>query len=154
MHTNRSGRWFCSECQRDRRNNRERAKSLVGIARKYGMAVATEYKAKLATLAVAQRGPAKQIVYWAFQDYVLSHYGYRPTKEQTKRLTELNKVARKPIANHGWTCSHCGIQSNDPWFFDVDHITPRHKGGSNQVSNLRILCPNCHRRRHLSERQE
>jgi 5-methylcytosine-specific restriction endonuclease McrA len=38
------------------------------------------------------------------------------------------------------TCAYCGVQ-NVP--FEVEHITPRVRGGSNRVSNLALSCHDC-----------
>jgi hypothetical protein len=46
-----------------------------------------------------------------------------------------------------WQCGHCRYTSNEPTFFDVDHKVPQSEGGSDDVGNLEIVCPNCHRRK-------
>jgi len=38
-------------------------------------------------------------------------------------------------------CEHCGERVDQP---HVHHIKPRADGGPNTVSNLIVLCPNCH----------
>ena len=43
-------------------------------------------------------------------------------------------------------CELCGI-SKDEKFLDVDHIIPRSKGGSNDISNLQALCTTCNRQK-------
>ncbi|MFB6200107.1 MAG: HNH endonuclease [Candidatus Nanohaloarchaea archaeon] len=40
-------------------------------------------------------------------------------------------------------CEWCGEDIDAP---EVHHITPRSEGGSNDRSNLIVLCPNCHRK--------
>ena len=37
-------------------------------------------------------------------------------------------------------CAHCGVK-NVP--FEVEHINPKSRGGSNRVSNLTITCRKC-----------
>lgn len=34
---------------------------------------------------------------------------------------------------------------------DIHHIVPKSKGGSNDLTNLTILCPNCHRIAHCKK---
>ena len=41
-------------------------------------------------------------------------------------------------------CALCGITKDDSPI-DVDHIKPRSKGGSNDLSNLQALCYRCNR---------
>ena len=43
-------------------------------------------------------------------------------------------------------CELCGI-SNKEKSLDVDHIIPRSKGGSNDISNLQSLCYTCNRQK-------
>ena len=42
----------------------------------------------------------------------------------------------------GGRCELCGV-SHDEVALDVDHIVPRAKGGSNDRSNLQVLCRTC-----------
>lgn len=42
----------------------------------------------------------------------------------------------------GGRCELCGV-SHDEVQLDVDHIQPRAKGGSNDISNLQVLCRTC-----------
>jgi 5-methylcytosine-specific restriction endonuclease McrA len=50
-----------------------------------------------------------------------------------------------------WACNHCGRESDDPSFFDVDHVLAKSKKGTDDYSNLEVLCPNCHREKSLRE---
>lgn len=46
---------------------------------------------------------------------------------------------------YGDKCSECGWHETT---CDVDHIIPHNKGGKNTLSNGRVLCPNCHAKKH------
>jgi hypothetical protein len=48
-------------------------------------------------------------------------------------------------AQQGWVCYDCGKQLNST--YEVDHIVPLHKNGTNHIDNLNALCPECHRKR-------
>ncbi len=52
------------------------------------------------------------------------------------------------LQNHGYRCAFCG----SPGRLETDHIVPRSKGRDDRKSNLRPLCPSCHRRRHIARR--
>lgn len=62
-----------------------------------------------------------------------------------RRLLDINLASKLPAVNIGWSCSQCGMKHDSPLFFDVDHIVPKSKGGTNDPSNLQLLCPNCHK---------
>lgn len=48
------------------------------------------------------------------------------------------------LKTSGGRCALCGCSQNDRPL-DVDHIIPRSKGGSNDISNLQALCTKCNR---------
>jgi 5-methylcytosine-specific restriction endonuclease McrA len=63
-----------------------------------------------------------------------------------------NKAARRWVLNQlinreGGSCQRCKEQVNlvadDPRRATVDHVVPRSKGGSDQLSNLALLCKTC-----------
>lgn len=45
----------------------------------------------------------------------------------------------------------CSVCEWDKDSCDIHHIVPRHKGGTNELSNLIVLCPNCHRMAHSNK---
>ena len=51
-------------------------------------------------------------------------------------------------------CQVCGVMTvfDAPaiWgnSYHMDHIVPRHMGGRDELSNVRVLCGDCHRARH------
>ncbi|MEG4023452.1 HNH endonuclease [Microcoleus sp. S13C4] len=48
------------------------------------------------------------------------------------------------LARDKWKCLSCGRSSKeDGVLLEVDHIIPRSKGGSNDISNLQTLCKKC-----------
>lgn len=51
-----------------------------------------------------------------------------------------NRVARA----HGYRCFRCNVVNP---FLSVDHITPKSKGGTYDVSNLQLLCLADHRQK-------
>ena len=64
-------------------------------------------------------------------------------KELSKRtITKILNRANKGCAICGWNESTC----------DIHHIIPKSKGGTNNNDNLIIVCPNCHRVIHTTDK--
>jgi len=49
-------------------------------------------------------------------------------------------------------CNICGKELNIDDLFEIDHIIEKAKGGSDDISNLRIVHLSCHRKRHHPNR--
>lgn len=68
-------------------------------------------------------------------------------------LTSIKDLSKRTItkillrANKG--CSICGWNEST---CDIHHIIPKSKGGTNDHNNLIIVCPNCHRIIHTSNK--
>ena len=66
----------------------------------------------------------------------------------------LGRALKAKIATHRFlnkdkspVCEKC---ANENWnILQVHHIIEKSKGGSNELDNLLLLCPNCHAREHL-----
>ena len=54
-------------------------------------------------------------------------------------------VKRQVLERDAYTCKSCG--HCEPEIMEVDHLTEKSAGGSNEVDNLQTLCPNCHARK-------
>lgn len=52
-----------------------------------------------------------------------------------------SSVRSRVFDRDGHRCKHCG----DAWDLELDHIHPFSKGGSNEESNLQVLCRRCNR---------
>lgn len=59
-----------------------------------------------------------------------------------RTITKLLKRANKSCSICGWNESTC----------DIHHIIPLSKGGTNNIDNLIIVCPNCHRVIHTTNK--
>ena len=64
-------------------------------------------------------------------------------KKSNRHKRNVSESKKKYIAsNQKWHCTHCNqILDNT---FEVDHIIPLYKGGTNDLNNLEALCRNCH----------
>ena len=59
------------------------------------------------------------------------------------RLT--NAVKKNIAARQQWNCKLCSSLLEST--YEIDHIIPKCKGGTNEENNLQALCPNCHRKK-------
>lgn len=148
------GQWHCVQClikeSKRKRNERKRAycfrKRIKHIEEKYGKLAG---KVALDYLQKHRNATSVKISYILARclppEFLNSHKSY------LERIYKLNKLSGLPFTNLGWTCKQCGIYNTEIWFFDIDHIQPRSKNGSSKRSNLQVLCPNCHRLKHLNK---
>jgi 5-methylcytosine-specific restriction endonuclease McrA len=75
----------------------------------------------------------------------------RIKRRATKQDVRFSIKQRKDLLDRdNWTCQICGIKVHDsawrcnaPDKANVDHIVPISKGGTSELSNLRILCQTC-----------
>jgi len=68
------------------------------------------------------------------------------TGGQVKR--SVSETKKKFVAaNQGWKCGNMSCQKQLPAWYEVDHKTRLDQGGTNEVSNLMALCPDCHRKK-------
>lgn len=78
---------------------------------------------------------------------------FTPPKEQEdgngKRLVS-ESTKKFVAAKQGWKCGLCQTTLDET--YEVDHITPLHKGGSNDPTNLMALDPICHRKKTNADR--
>lgn len=54
--------------------------------------------------------------------------------------TQYRRFQKEALRKHGYKCQICGYDK----FVNVCHIKPRFKGGSDEVENAIVLCPNHH----------
>ena len=70
-------------------------------------------------------------------------------QKNSKVHRHVTPLTKKIVAsNQKWRCAHCN-QLLD-FTYEIDHIVPLFKGGSNSQSNLQALCRICHGRKTLS----
>jgi len=69
------------------------------------------------------------LIYWS------SRMGKHP--EATKRVATL-------LQKHKGKCTHCGLYFREGDVMEIDHITPKSKGGKDEYKNLQILHRHCH----------
>ena len=66
-------------------------------------------------------------------------------------VRNVSNITKKIVAsNQGWHCGHCHTQLD--FTYEIDHIIPLFRGGSNDTRNLIALCRNCHGKKTIMER--
>ena len=77
----------------------------------------------------------------------------------SNNIIKLKKINKRNVseskkkyvaAAQQWKCKKCGITLDAT--YEIDHILPLYKGGSNDVNNLEALCRNCHGNKTLLDR--
>jgi hypothetical protein len=76
---------------------------------------------------------------------------YRNPGNHTKYKRNVSALLKKKVAaSQQWKCTSCKNILDET--YEVDHIIALEHGGSNDPSNLRALCPHCHRKKTVEER--
>ena len=71
-----------------------------------------------------------------------------PSIKSNRKLSQAMK--KMVAAQQKWICGYCGQVLKAS--FEVDHVIPLFKGGTNQRNNLLAVCRNCHGEKTLFER--
>jgi 5-methylcytosine-specific restriction protein A len=74
-----------------------------------------------------------------------------PATKTTTNVRNVSNITKKIVAsNQGWHCGHCHTQLD--FTYEIDHIIPLFRGGTNDTRNLIALCRNCHGKKTIMER--
>lgn len=77
-----------------------------------------------------------------------SRAGISYTKEGKFDKAYRGRILKERVANiRGGTCERC--QEVNYSILQIHHKKERYRGGSDAISNLELLCPNCHAVHHL-----
>ena len=71
----------------------------------------------------------------------------------TKRVTWLKGLKQQLMRRQNNTCVYCGHRRTARTF-EIDHMTPVVRGGSNDPSNLQVICRPCNKRKGLQTDRE
>ena len=82
-----------------------------------------------------------------FKNRVLKNRVLKNNDPIDRRVSALQK--KMVASQQEWKCNHCRVLLD--YTYEIDHIVPLYKGGSNTTSNLQALCRNCHGKKTLSE---
>lgn len=74
--------------------------------------------------------------------------GIKYTKENKFNKAYRGKALKEKLASvRGGVCQKCSLDNYV--ILQVHHKIERHKGGTDELSNLELLCPNCHATHHF-----
>ena len=77
-----------------------------------------------------------------------NRYGIKYDRTNKNNNASKSKILRENLSKiRGGVCEECGNENYN--ILQVHHILERYNGGTNDESNLELLCPNCHYTKHL-----
>lgn len=84
-------------------------------------------------------------------DYAREHFGKQPKREaaipgiarRPRRQGISNRLRYLVMRRDRSTCQLCGRTAQQGYQMQVDHKTPRAKGGTDEIDNLQVLCSLC-----------
>lgn len=65
---------------------------------------------------------------------------------KTPRINIPQSVRKYVLQRNNYQCQSCG-KHNTEAKLNIDHIVPLATGGSNDISNLQVLCSRCNQRK-------
>jgi 5-methylcytosine-specific restriction enzyme A len=68
--------------------------------------------------------------------------------------TAWDKIRKRAMDRDLWLCQPCKRKGRDTPAKECDHITPKSKGGKDQLHNLQAICTACHRDKTQQEAAE
>src|SRR5690554_789226 len=75
-------------------------------------------------------------------------------RERGRAWQNKRKLAWQRAGGRCYVCGALCEFSSDEFGFELDHITPLFKGGSNSLENLGVACVECHAKKTAEENKE
>lgn len=79
---------------------------------------------------------------------IYNTFGNDPDEDETIVRTISGKTRLDVFERDDYKCQMCGRTVDDGIKLHIDHIVPFSKGGSNDMSNLQVLCHECNLAKH------
>ena len=89
-------------------------------------------------------------IYFKQDDIINTLKTKKMTNEEKNKRNVSNTVKKLIAANQQWKCNKC--QELLDASYEVDHVIPLYKNGTNHVNNLQVLCRNCHGKKTILDR--
>jgi hypothetical protein len=80
------------------------------------------------------------ITFYFSSDKIIDIVKEKKIKKNKRNLN--NNIKKYVAANQKWRCNSCNNLLDAS--YEIDHIIPLYKNGTNNINNLQALCRNCH----------
>lgn len=80
------------------------------------------------------------ITFYFSSDKIIDIVREKKIKKNKRNLN--NNIKKYVAANQKWKCNSCNNLLDAS--YEIDHIIPLYKNGTNNINNLQALCRNCH----------
>ena len=127
----------------------ERAITLMFKAQVQVLCDLIEHYPHLWTYGDGYGGWAQQVIQDSFNDYGFARHEPESRPSNGRRSFSRKKLLAVYQQSNG-VCVACGKSDE----LEVDHIIPLSRGGSNDLSNLQLLCSTCNRSKGAKTMQE
>ncbi len=87
-------------------------------------------------------------IYFKQDDIINSFKKNKILKKESRNVS--NSTKKWVASNQKWKCNICSNTLDAS--YEIDHIIPLYKNGSNDVINLQALCRNCHGKKTILDR--
>lgn len=74
-------------------------------------------------------------------------HGERGTSTERGYGSKWRKLRKMAMDRDDWLCQPCQRKGRVTPATQCDHVTPKHKGGTDDLHNLQGICQSCHKRK-------
>ncbi len=131
-------------------------KSANEIAEEFEKETGVPYSARSVTRALVVAGVQSRPIKEAFTNAIAKgrvSWAYREHKKMIASLKQIPPRLRFEILTRDkFRCTLCGATKKTT-VLEIDHITPRCEGGTNDPKNLRVLCHECNAGKRITNKE-
>lgn len=77
-----------------------------------------------------------------FREYYRKNFAKKGKENRFWKNGTLAYLKKIVLKRDNWSCRKCGFRDKE--IMQVDHKKEKYCGGTDELSNLQTLCPNCH----------